>query len=72
MVLIRPCPRKAGIRYPCFFGGGGGGGGGLMAVVGLGDTPSFMLLLFVGGGVGSLAMMYLLRFFRMQADCKMK
>ena len=44
----------------------------MMAVVGLGDTPSFMLLLFVGGGVGSLAMMYLLRFFRMQADCKMK
>ena len=43
MVLIRPCPRKAGIRYPCFFGGGGGGGGGLTAVVGLGDTPSFML-----------------------------
>ncbi len=45
-------------RYPCFFGGGARGGGGLTTVVGLGDTPSFTLALFMGGGVGSLAMGY--------------
>lgn len=28
------------------------------AVAGFGDTPSFTLALFVGGGVGSLAMVY--------------
>ena len=32
----------------------------MTAVVGLGDTPSFTLALFVGGGVGTLAMVYFL------------
>ena len=30
----------------------------MTAVVGLGDTPSLTLALFVGGGIGSLAMIY--------------
>ena len=42
-----------------FFGGGGGGGGGLTEDGGFGDTLLIASDL-VGGGVGSLAMIYLL------------
>ena len=37
-------------------------------LLGLSDRPSFTFARFVGGGVGFLAMMYLLRFFRMRDD----
>ena len=53
------------VRYGCqlyFFGGGAGGGFGLTIVAGFfGDTPrTTSLPLFVGGGIGSFAMAYVL------------